>query len=265
MEMFCDPVLRWAGGKRWLIPIISPLLPRRYSMYYEPFLGGGAVFFSLIRGSACLSDLNHELINFYQILRSKPLRLFNSLYQRHPSKDEYYYIRSRQVQHDYQRAAKLYYLNRMSFNGLYRVNKYGEFNVPFGRKPSANVVEREGMLQASEKLRRAIIIQADFEDAVKNAGRGTIVYFDPPYTAMHSNNGFVKYNENIFRWEDQVRLSKIARWLARRGVNVFVSNAGHNSIRKLYKGFSCKIVTRKSMIAASSCCRDTINEYLFFT
>jgi DNA adenine methylase len=155
------------------------------------------------------------------------------------------------------------YLITLAFNGIYRVNLRGEFNVPYGYKTHLDPCDGDRIRRASELLRTAVVRDYDFEEALRPATRGDLVYLDPPYTVAHGNNGFVKYNAKIFSWEDQVRLARAAKELVNKGCTVIVSNADHGSIRRLYLGFKTAVLERNSVIAASSDFRSRITECVF--
>lgn len=257
-----NPLLKWPGGKRWLVKDLVPHLDNGEGRYYEPFLGGAAVFLSLLPRAATLSDTNSELINAYTQVRDEPDRLVGLLKKFRNTAKCYYEVRGSSPKGGLARAARLLYLMRLSFNGIHRVNLKGEFNVPYGRKGHLTVCDEDHVFQLSRALQRAKLLVADFEVATRSAHEGDTAYFDPPYTVAHGNNGFVKYNEKIFSWDDQKRLADHARELAKRGVRVIVSNADHDSIRGLYRGFSIRTVSRFSRIAAESRHRKEITELL---
>lgn len=258
------PLLKWAGGKRWLVDELITSFPPNAAHYYEPFLGGAATFFALRPKRSVLSDTNPELINCYVQVKKHPDLVLDCLRKLRNTEASYFRVRSQQPTDPLERAARLLFLTTLSFNGIFRENLKGMFNVPYGGKTHVNPADTEKILAASAGLQGARILCADFEAATETAKRGDLVYFDPPYTVAHGNNGFVKYNAKIFSWEDQVRLARTAERLAGRGCFVFVSNADHKSIRTLYKQFELRIVDRHSRIAASSRYRKAITECLFF-
>lgn len=262
---FHQPLLKWPGGKRKLIRYLLPLLPQKFNSYYEPFLGGGALFFALRPPRAFLSDNNPELIETYRQVRGHPNTVIRKLQALRNSEKDYYLVRDSLPKAPSGRAARMIYLSTLSFNGIHRVNLRGQFNVPYGFKKHLSPCDAEKVRAASVLLRRAQLSTADFEEAVSGAKSGDLIYFDPPYTTAHANNGFVKYNSKIFTWNDQKRLSELARDLARRGCAVFVSNADHSSVRSLYKDFHFLRVMRHSVIAASSKHRRQIAECIFYT
>ena len=263
-EVAQAPFLKWPGGKRRLVPAILPLIPKSYRRYYEPFLGGGAVFFALRPRRAWLSDTDADLINCYQQVRDNPECVIQRLLTLKNSESDYYSIRAQRPRALDIRAARLIYLATLSFNGIFRRNRRGDFNVPYGHKTHLDPCDQERVLAASRSLRRARLVCSDFENAVNSAGRGDVVYCDPPYTVAHGANGFLKYNARIFSWDDQVRLAALARRLADRGCRVLVSNANHPSLINLYKGFNRLVLSRPSTIAANIAHRQETTECLFF-
>lgn len=248
------PFLKWAGGKRWLASAYAELLPASYKRYYEVFLGGGAVFFSMRPKQATLSDLNEELIECYSVLRDEWESVVDRLHhhQNHHSKDYYYEVRSSKPRLLANRAARFIYLNRTCWNGLYRVNLKGEFNVPVGTKTNV-LLEADNFEKLSALLKKTELLAADFEEVIDKAHSGDFIFADPPYTVRHNFNGFVKYNEKIFRWEDQVRLRDCLVRASNRGCFVLLTNANHPSVIELYENdFELISLSRNSVIAADS-------------
>jgi DNA adenine methylase len=247
-----EPFLKWPGGKRWLTRQYDGLFPATFERYIEPFLGGGAVFFHLAPRQAILADSNRELINVYQCLKkqAKVIDKRVAALQKMHSADLYYRLRAELPADPVKRAVRFLYLNRTCFNGIYRVNLKGEFNVPMGSK---NRVEYpKGFLETvGNNLRNASIHDWDFEKTIDKAESGDFVYIDPPYTVMHNNNNFVKYNSKLFSWDDQVRLAKAVIRASERGAKIMLSNADHKSVQKLYKGFGDQQpLDRASILAA---------------
>ncbi len=259
-----EPLLKWPGGKRKLVDQIVGLLPSKYNRYFEPFFGGGAVFFHLLPEKAFLSDKNSDLVNAYLQVKDSPYSVIKELSKWKNSEADYYRVRQLQPKNAYERAARLIYLCTLSFNGIYRQNLNGQFNVPYGFKSHVEPCDVEKITDISRALSSVKLSGVDFEQAVSKAKSGDLVYFDPPYTVAHGNNGFVKYNAKIFSWDDQKRLAELAHRLAEKGCAVYVSNADHSSIYELYKDFSVSIVTRQSVIAASREFRKQITECVFF-
>ena len=259
-----EPFLKWPGGKRWLASRHRSLFPKTYARYFEPFLGGGAVFFSLAPHRALLSDTNRELTNTYRCIKEEWSTIERRLakLQAQHSPELYYQIRDRQPSDPVERAVRFVYLNRTCFNGIYRVNREGMFNVPIGTKDAVSF--SKGYLeQVADTLRTTVITDDDFERSIGKAGKKDFVFVDPPYTVMHNNNGFVKYNAKLFSWPDQARLAKAIMAASRRGAMVMISNADHPTVRALYDGFGThRSLTRHSILAGDSCFRRSATELL---
>lgn len=258
------PFLKWAGGKRWLASHLRDLIGEVEGKYIEPFLGSAAVFFTLQPQSAVLSDCNRELVYAYRALQTQRKAVERHLaeHQEQHSKAHYYKVREAIPETFAKRAARFIYLNRTCWNGLYRVNLDGRFNVPIGTK-SAVLMESDDFESVSEALRRADISHADFQISVSRAKAGDVVFCDPPYTVRHNQNGFVKYNEDLFSWADQIRLRDALRAARDRGARVFITNADHESIRELYEqDFDIKEFERYSSIGGAKAVRGNYSELL---
>jgi DNA adenine methylase len=264
-EATTKPFLKWPGGKRWLAHEIAKLLRRRLqSRYFEPFLGGGAVFFALRPELATLSDINADLVNVYRQVRDDPDRVLTYLKTIPVTSKHYYLIRRDTPPCRIKQAAHFLYLNRTAFGGIYRLNKEGQFNVPYGggdRKPTP--LWKDNLIASSSKALKGVSLKiSDFEPMLDKATEGDVVYCDPTYTVAHEHNGFVRYNERNFSWTDQMRLAAAALRAYERGALVIISNAYHSSIRQLYKEFTARRFTRKSLVSASADARKTVHEYL---
>lgn len=258
------PLLRWAGGKSWLVRSDYEYRPPCIQKYIEPFIGGGAVFFSLEPKSFLIADANEELVNCYKAIRDQPSKVLAKLkeHQRKHSKEYYYKVRASKPKKNYTRAARFVYLNRTCYNGLYRVNSKGGFNVPIGTSNKI-ILESDNFEKLSELLNLGQIKNIDFEETINKASEGDFVFVDPPYTVKHDNNGFIQYNENIFTWEDQVRLKNAVCSAGARGAFVTITNANHASIYDLYNGHGeIQKVSRNSLIAGRSNNRGRANELL---
>lgn len=259
---YLQPFLKWPGGKRWLVSDHAEVLPKRIrGRYIEPFLGSAAMFFRLQPQAALLSDKIQHLIHTYQGIQEDwqgVRRLLESYQQKH-STEHYYAIRGESPDCVIARAAWLLYLNRTCFNGMYRVNRRGQFNVPVGTRSTVLFAtdDFEGWAKA---LAKAELRCSDFETSIAHAAKGDFVFADPPYTVHHNNNGFIKYNEVLFSWNDQLRLAESIRAAGRRGARILVTNANNPSLYELYKGFRIKPVSRFSSISGSAAGRNKYEE-----
>jgi len=258
------PFLKWAGGKKWLVKRGSQVAPPSYKRYIEPFLGGAAVFFSLPGKPYIISDVNPELINCYNAIKTdfKEVEKHLRSHQRKHCDDYYYQVRKSQPRKKCTKAAKFLYLNRTCWNGLYRVNLQGKFNVPRGTKNKV-LLDTDNFEKVANRLSKGEILCQDFEQILSLAGEGDFVFIDPPYTVNHNLNGFLKYNEKIFSWADQERLKVAIASAVSRGAMITMTNADHDSIHNLYAGM-CKIekVERRSVIAGKSSHRGVTSEIL---
>jgi len=267
IERCAVPFLRWAGGKRWLVKDHSNVFPKQYGRYIEPFLGSGAVFFHLQPAKAILGDSNAELIDTYRAVREHARGLRTSLLHHQKlhtlSSDHYYNIRALSPHTLVERASRTIYLNRTCFNGIYRVNQSGEFNVPKGNRDSV-IKFTDDFAALSKLLANADLRVSDFEPLIDEAKKGDLIFADPPYTIRHNLNGFVKYNEVMFSWRDQERLAAALRRASVRGAKIVATNANHSSIRQLYPTSKFKLVSRKrpSLISANSTSRGRFNELI---
>ncbi len=260
------PFLKWPGGKRWAAQRIADLVrPHLTGRYYEPFLGGGAVFFHLRPRKATLSDANNELIEVYEAVRTSHKQVTQRLRGLTVSRSMYYEVRSRQPDVLVDRAARFLYLNRTGFGGMYRLNQEGHFNVPYGggtRTPE--VLWNTGLLENAAAALKAVTLRTcDFAKSMMHAGPGDVVYCDPTYTVAHGHNGFIRYNERNFLWSDQERLAEAAYKAQRRGAVVIISNAHHKSIRELY-GKRARLIRlqRMSCMSPDPRFRRKVMEYL---
>jgi DNA adenine methylase len=256
------PFLKWAGGKRWLTAQRPKIFPRTFARYVEPFLGSGAVFFYLRPASALLSDTNEDLIETFRAIKADGTRIERSLRRHHRrhSSDYYYAERARKRRVPHERASQFIYLNRTCWNGLYRVNLSGEFNVPIGTKTSV-VLPTDNFDDWCKALGGAQLRHADFEDILDETGADDFVFLDPPYVTRHNLNGFLKYNHKIFCWEDQERLRDAVVRASGRGATLLLMNANHESIRRLYEGVGKHVeLTRHSVLAADSLNRGPTSE-----
>jgi DNA adenine methylase len=256
------PFLKWAGGKRWFADRCLNMAPQTFGRYIEPFLGGGAMFFALQPARALLSDLNADLIDCYWAIRTSPKAITALLAEHHErhSAEHYYTTRAVKPVDLVERAAWFIYLNRTCWNGLYRVNRKNEFNVPMGTKTNV-VLPTDDFSSVSRMLLRSEILNQDFERTIDAAENGDFIFVDPPYTVKHNLNGFLKYNHKIFSWADQIRLRDAVARATKRGAMVLVTNANHQSIREIYQGLGQhEVVERASVLSASAAHRARTEE-----
>ncbi|MBG1245563.1 DNA adenine methylase [Nostoc sp. NZL] len=259
------PFLKWAGGKSRLIQQYIPYFPKSYKNYYEPFLGGGAVFFYLQPTAAILTDINAELINTYCCVRDHIEELISILkeHKNRHDKDYYYSVRNNSSGTDIEKAARLIYLNKTCFNGLYRVNSQGKFNVPLGRYENPNICSEVLLRTASEALSTSKIKQTDFVDVLSYAtSSDDFIYFDPPYYPVSETSYFTAYSSDRFAEEQQVQLKDVFEKLAERGVKVMLSNSDCEFIRNLYSSFDIHTISASRAINSNAKKRGKITEVL---
>ena len=271
------PFLKWAGGKTQLLPQLRVAAPRRIDTYYEPFLGGGALFFALQAEQrfkrAVLSDSNAELINAYQQVRDQiddliaALAVHRRKYIEADAADRkayYYRIRAKRPTCPVGRAARLIFLNKTCFNGLYRVNGSGRFNVPHGRYKNPAICDEGGLQAASRALQGVELLTADFAEAVQAAGPGDFVYCDPPYVPLSQTASFTAYTAADFGPAEQSRLAATAESLRARGAALLLSNSGHPDVAQLYQdgGFQLETVEAARAINSNGAARGAVAEYL---
>jgi DNA adenine methylase len=259
------PPLRWAGGKSWLTKFLTTIIPNDYNEYHEPFLGGAACFLKLnIIHQAHLSDKNGELINFYSQIKNDYEGFLRKIQSFENTKENYYVVRDTKFHENLDRAARFYFLNRLCFNGIYRVNSKGDFNVPYGDSLDKKVLPENSELDTlSKKLRTANLHVQDFEDGIDLIKSNDLVFLDPPYTVAHNKNGFIEYNEKIFTWQDQQRLSKFIEKIIQKNAYFILTNAYHRSTIDLYSKLGRTLqVDRMSTIAALTNSRKNISELI---
>lgn len=260
------PLLRWAGGKRWLIPTVRGLIgDTKIENYHEPFAGGAAVFFGLrLAHKAYLADLNADLIATYRAVGEYPDEVWRFLHRYRNTESDYYAARDSRPRLAASRAARFIFLNHASFNGIYRVNLAGEYNVPFGRRDWYNPPGFLDLRDASCRLGIASLSDGDFANSLENIGPSDLVFLDPPYTVAHNNNGFVKYNDRLFSFSDQRRLSDLIGEIRERGAFYILTNAAHHSIASLFEKGDLQIVTsRRNSVGGAEASRGSATEYLF--
>lgn len=245
--------LKWPGGKRWFIAKYYTYLPTNLEKrYIEPFLGGGSVFFYLLPKNAILADINSDLINTYQVMRNHHQKLENLLllHQERHNRDYYYFIRNNVPDGKIEQAARFLYLNRTCFNGMYRENKDGKFNVPIGIKDNCTY-DLDNFSSYASVLKNAELKTADFGKTIRKAQSEDFLFIDPPYTIAHNQNSFIKYNQRLFTWSDQHRLLEELSMAKERGAIILSTNANYNELRKMYerKGFFIKTISRYCSIS----------------
>lgn len=260
-----QPFLRWAGSKRRHLPQILPTAPATYGTYFEPFLGGGTVFFGLSPDRAILGDSIGDLIRTYKGVRSNPSLVHRYIEKWSVDRDSYYQVRDRQLDNQSEFAAQFIYLNKTCWNGLYRVNKDGKFNVPFGKPKTSLIVHEERLVACASALNKAEILHADYRDTLQLVQRGDLVFLDPPYVTAKTSNTFVDYNDVLFTWEDQVLLRETVENLQSIGATIIMTNADHPSIRELYSNFMIKTLQFQSTLASSAAHRRPVTELLITT
>lgn len=245
--------LKWPGGKRWLLKKLPEIFSIQFNNYYEPFLGSGAVFFHLCPKESVLSDVNEELINLFVQMRDHPQELAKQLqaHQKKHSKTYYYEIRDKNYVSSMERAGRFLYLNRTCFNGMYRENKNGKFNVPIGTKDNC-IYDINKFEHYSNALKNAELMTCDFRDTIKKAKSGDLLFVDPPYTiGQAQQNSFIKYNSKLFSWNDQKDLCNEIVAARNRGVIIISTNAYCDELLEMYKkeGFYVQPIEKKSTIS----------------
>ena len=268
------PFTKWVGGKRQLLPELIELLPSSFGGYYEPFIGGGALFFELAPKQAVINDNNKELVLAYQVIKTDVELLIDELKKHRDNNSKEYYLDLRSADRDgriYQmtdveRAGRILYMLRVNFNGLYRVNSKNQFNVPYGRYKNPKIVDEDNLRNISEYLNDndIAILNGDFETATQNAKQGDLVYFDPPYVPLSPTESFTGYTADGFGYDEQVRLRDLFVELTERGVYVILSNSSADLVYDLYKPFAKTIfeVGATRMINSNAKKRGKVNELL---
>ena len=270
----CSPFVKWAGGKRQLLAELDQRLPPSWDTYYEPFVGGGALLVNLENqgrlSRAVISDLNAELINLYRVVQDTPDALITALSDEAFRNDEESYKLLKEKfntligspSHAVERAALLVYLNKHGFNGLWRVNQDGRFNVPFGSHRKRSIPSASSILKFSAMLKKVTVLNRDFEAAVKPARKGDFIYFDPPYQPLSKTASFTDYNSRGFPFSEQERLARLFRRLSKKGVRIMLSNSKVPEIEELYEGFRIESVNAKRFINCNGERRRGIQEII---
>lgn len=266
--MSVTPILKWAGSKRRLVPELLARMPKKYGRYFEPFAGGAALFFALAPERAVLGDVSPDLVATYKAVASDPSAVVRSL-RRHAAAHtprHYYDLRDRwrhrSTWSSTRRAAAFIYFNKTCFNGLWRVNRAGNFNVPLGRYADPPICEPENLHAAHGVLQGAELKSADFRSTVADVERGDVVYFDPPYVPLSKTSSFTSYSRDGFSLDDQKALAETARQLVARGVHVIATNSDVPLVRKLYKGFRIESVEVPRSINSNVSGRGSVREVI---
>lgn len=267
-----DPILKWAGGKRQLVPQILGRLPRKMKTYYEPFVGGAAVFFALARETerrferAVLSDRNKDLIALYEAIRDDVDGVIEKLSELPHSEQDYYRIRDEhRPRSKAAKAARLIYLNKTGYNGLYRVNSKGEFNVPFGRYARPKICDEPRLRAAAAVLQGVELLVEDFEVVCKRAKKGDAVYLDPPYLPVSATSSFASYHSVPFGLLEHERLARTFAQLKRRNIAALLSNSDTQDTRRLFGGFELATVQATRAINSNAKRRGPVPELLVGT
>ena len=267
-----SPILKWVGGKRQLLDSIEPLIPK-CSTYYEPFIGGGAVLFSTQPKKAVINDSNEELINVYQVIKNNPESLIEKLKEHKLNNCEDYFYDIRALDRDkekferltnVERAARIIYLNKTCYNGLFRVNSSGEFNSPWGRYKNPNITSETTINALNIYLNKANIkiLCCDYTEALKGIRKGAFVYFDPPYMPISSSASFTGYTAGGFGEQEQIALKEQCDMLTKKGIKFLLSNSSCPFIEQLYQDYIIEHVSAKRAINANPDKRGGIAEVL---
>ncbi len=262
------PIVKWVGGKRQLMFELLKNMPEYYNRYFEPFIGGGALFFELKPDNAYISDMNAELINLYQVVRNNVDELIVDLQKHDISKDYFMEIRNIDRTEEYknwsniQKASRFIYLNRTCFNGMYRVNSKGEFNVPFGYYKNPRILDENNLINCSNLLQRTEIKHADFSEILKKVKKGDFVYFDPPYVPLSETSSFTSYTKDGFDIDMQFKLRDVCDELDSIGVKFLLSNSDTKLVNELYENYNIKKVFASRQINANADGRGKITEVL---
>lgn len=273
-NMCMSPVVKWAGGKRQILEKLKANLPEKFNNYFEPFIGGGALLFDLAPKNATINDVNQELLAIYTCLKDDELyRLMLEELDKHENNhSEEYYYQVREWDRDprfeleplWKRAARAIYLNKSCFNGLYRVNAKGYFNVPSAKKEHVVTYSKANMEEIHEYFKddNVTILSGDFVEATRNAHEGDFVYFDPPYDSWEDKESFTAYSKFDFNKDDQRRLADCFKDLTNRGVKCMLSNHNTSYINELYNGFNIQVIKAKRMINANAAGRGAVEEVI---
>lgn len=259
------PFLKWPGGKRWLAPLLRDVVIHELrGTYYEPFLGAGAVFLQVRPKCSVLSDTNRDLMHFVSVVRRRPEDVVRAVWRWSNTAECYAAVRRSVPRSDVGRAARFLFLNRTCWGGIYRTNRDGHFNVPFGDS-GRRLCSLRHVIEVSAVFEHSTLLVQDFAQAIRCAHKGDAVYADPPYTGKGENNGFLRYNEKLFSWSDQERLARECRSARRRGAFVAVSGLQHDELLSLYDGWWVLKLSRHSTVGRERSSRHEISEVVMFS
>lgn len=262
------PFLKWAGGKSKLLREIIPRLPRRYRRHVEPMLGGGAVFFGIRPSRSLLLDINPELINCYRVVQGEVESLIKDLKKHRYERRYYYSVRDADRRADFEdwspveRASRTIFLNKSCFNGLYRVNSRGFFNVPFGRYVNPRILAPDVLRRCSEALKGAKLVCDSFENLERYLKRDDFVYFDPPYVPLSKTSSFATYAKDGFNIDDQIKLRDLCVALDNRKIRFMLSNSYTDTVLELYDGFRIDVINAPRAISSTASGRGVVKEVL---
>lgn len=259
------PIFRWAGGKSWLVNFLASRVDiNSFSSYHEPFVGGGAILFNFLPKNAWISDSNKHLIDTYKTIRTNSDRVIEIISKWHLTQQEYYRIREMETVDKYVNAARFIYLNHTSYNGLYRENKSGKYNVPWGKRINV-CFDFDNIRNVANYLKSVHIHHYDFSRCLKYISEGSLVFLDPPYTITHNKNGFIAYNQKLFRLEDQIRLSNVIDKIKNKGAYYILTNAAHNDVISIFKRRGDRTIklSRASLIGGRNASRGKYEECIF--
>lgn len=266
------PVMKWVGGKRQLLSEILPMIPNEFNKYFEPFVGAGAVLFDMLPDKAVVNDLNTELINVYKVIKEQPDELIELLkeHTNNNSKEYFYQIRELDRQAEYNNLSDIYkasrtiYMNKTGFNGLFRVNKNGKFNVPWGRYKNPKILDADNILAMNKYFNECDIeiLNVDYKEALNSVSKGDFVYLDPPYLPISSSSAFTAYTSDGFGTKEQEELKKTCDMLNDMGVKFLLSNSYHPFLLELYQDYNIKIVEARRNVNSKGHKRGKIREIL---
>lgn len=262
----CRPLLKWAGGKTQLLSQIVPKIPKKYGRYIEPFLGGGALFFAVRPSGGVIADSNPELVNLYRSVASDVDGVLEQLRQYQNTEEMFYAVRAQDwtALPAAQAAARTLFLNRTCFNGLYRVNRKGQFNVPFGRYKNPRIIDEDALRAGSRLLRDTTVLCADYKDVLREQARpGDFIFLDPPYLPVSAYADFKRYTKEQFYEEDHVELAREVERLHERGCHVILTNSNHPLVHESYRQFAIEVVQTKRHISRNG--KDRIGEDVIVT